>query len=293
MEFPLWAVFGLSAASFSAIFMLIQERLKISGFAMAFWNKVGCVLFTLPLAIYFGFPDNPMFYVVIFGGAILWIISDVYFFNAIPKVGAGTVSRVLPIAIILSFFFWFVFDPALLQKYLAEPIKSGLLVVTLCASVYFATRLRNCPISWEAIRILWFVIAASVAGPILMKIITQQTPIEKGPFAFVFSEALFMITCWLLWWIVRKPVPREVLFDKRAIKGGILIGSISCLMVASNFAATAYVDNPALVPAVKFMDTVIILVVYKMTGRKEEADIISGLGIVACAAVIVLLKSMA
>lgn len=293
MEFPLWAFFGLTAASFSAIFMLIQERLKINGFAMAFWNKAGCAIFTLPAALYFGFPDNWVFYAIIFGTAILWLISDVYFFETIPKVGAGTVSRVLPVSIIISFFLWFAFDPALLAKYLSEPVKSGALILTLCASVYFATRLRHCKISWEAVRLLWFVIVASVAGPILMKLITQQVSIEKGPFAFVFSEALFMVTCWFIWYFIKKPVPKEVLFSKAAAKGGILIGSVSCLMVLSNFAATAYVDNPALVPAVKFTDTIIILIAYKFMGRKEEADVKAGLGIVICAAVIIILKSMA
>ncbi len=293
MEFPLWAMFGLSAASFSAIFMLIQERLKISGFAMAFWNKAACALLTLPLALYFGFPENWIFYALVFGGGVVWMISDVQFFSAIPKVGAGTVSRVLPVTIIISFFLWFLFDPALLQKYLTTPVQSGLLIVTLCASVFFATRLRHCPISWQAVRLLWFVLLASIIAPIAIKLITQQSPSSQGPFAYIFSEATFMVMGWYLWFLFKKPVTKEVLFDKRSIKGGIMTGAIFSLMMSSNFMAYSFIDNPALLSAVKFTDTVIILIVYKLTKRKEEADIVSGLGIVACAAVIVLLKSMA
>lgn len=292
MEFPLWAVFGLTAASLSAIFMLVQERLKIDGFAMAFWNKVGCAIMMLPAVLYFGFPEGWLFYAILCGTALLWVVSDVHFFSAIPKVGAGTVSRVLPLSIIITFFLWFAFDHALLQKYLEEPVRSSLLVMTLCASVFFATRLRHCKISWHAFRLLWFVICASIVGPILLKLITQQVSIEKGPFAFVFCEALFMVTCWIIWYAVRRPVPKEVLFSKKAAKAGILVGFISGGMVASNFAAMMYVDNPALVPAVKFTDTIIILIAYKLTGRKEEADVVSGLGIIVCAAVIILLKSM-
>ncbi len=291
MEFPIWAVFGLTAASLSAIFMLIQERLKIDGFAMAFWNKVGCAVLMLPAVFYVGFPDNWLFYAILFGTALLWVVSDVHFFGAISKVGAGTVSRILPVSIIITFFLWFIFDPALLQKYLSEPIKSVLLLVTLCGSVFFATRLRHCKISWQAVRILWFVIVASVIGPIMMKLIARQTEIEKVPFASVFCEALFMIACWLIWYFIKKPIPKEVLFSKDAAKAGILIGFISGLVVAANYAAMAFVDNPALVPAVKFTDTMIILIAYKVIGRKEDADVISGLGIVACAAVIILLKS--
>ncbi len=292
MEFPIWAIFAFMAASFSAAFMLIQERLNVNGFALAFWNKVACATFALPIALYLGFPSSPIFYALVAGQALLWVISDVIFFSTIPKVGAGVVSRILPVSVILTFFLWFAFDPALFMTYLQEPIKSAGIVIVLCASVYFALKLRHCQFSWQAFRLLWFVIFAAVVGPIAFKLITQHTTIEKGPFAFVFCEALVMISLWWIFYLIRRPVPKETLLSKTAIKGGFIVGAFSCSMVASNFAAIYYVDNPGLVPAVKFLDTFLILVWYALRGKKEDADVVSGLGIVACAAVIVLLKSM-
>jgi len=291
MEFPLWAAFGLTSASLSAVMMLFQERLKIDGFAIAFWNKIACIVFMLPIALYFGLPGSPMFYALVAGQAILWVISDVIFFNAIPKVGAGVVSRILPVSVIISFCLWFLFEPSLLGKYLEMPVRSGLVFATLCASVYFATRLKNCPVSWKALRLIWFVVFAAVIGPIGFKLITQHTNIQQGPFSYVACEAMIMVAYWLVWYFIRRPVPHNVLFSTAAVKGGFLIGSVSSLMAASNFAAIFYVDNPALIPAIKFTDTMIILIVYKLTGREEKADVISGLGIVLCAAIIIILKT--
>lgn len=291
MVFPMWALFGLISASFSAGMMLVQERLKVEGFAIAFWAKMACIILMLPFALYFGLPDNPVFYMLVGAQAVLWAISDVIFFNAIARVGAGVVSRLLPLSIIATFCLWFLIEPSLLTTYLETPVRSALVFLTLCASVWFSMQLKQCPVSWQALRVIWFVLFAAVAGPLIFKIIAQHTDIQRGPFSYTVVEAAFMVTLWLLYYAVKKPLPRAVMFSRRAIRAGFSVGFFMSLMVTSGFAAYLYVDNPGLLPAVKFTDTLIILLFYKMTGRKETANVWAGLGIVACAAVIIVLKS--
>lgn len=291
MDFPLWAVFGLTSATLSAGVMLVQERVKLHGFVMAFWNKIACMVLMLPLLFVFGVPDNPYFYMLLFGQAVLWVISDVIFFGAIPLVGAGVVSRILPVSVILTFCLWFVIDPALLGEYLQKPFVSGAIFMTLCASVYFAMRLKNCSISWQAVRVIWFVIFAAVIGPLAAKLVMGQASFRQGPFAYVFFEAFAMVSMWLVYYAFRRPVAASELFSRQALKGGFMVGAFSSLMVATNVAAIQLVDNPGLIPAIKFTDTVIILMYYRLVRHQEKADVISGLGIVACAAVIIVLKS--
>lgn len=291
MIFPLWALFGLISASFSAGVMLVQERLKIEGFAIAFWAKVACIVLMAPLALYFGLPDNPVFYALVCAQAVLWAISDVIFFNAIARTGAGVISRLLPMSVIITFCLWFLIEPALLVTYLETPVRSALIFTTLCATVWFAMQLKQCAVSWQALRLIWFVLFAAVVGPLLFKLVAQHTDIQRGPFSYVVVEALFMVTLWLIYHTIKKPVPRAVMLSPSAIKAGFAVGFFMSLMVASNFAAMFYVDNPGLVPAVKFTDTLLIMLFYKLTGRKEDANVWAGLGIVACAAVIIVLKS--
>lgn len=291
MIFPVWALFGLISAGFSAGLMLVQERVKVDGYAIAFWAKVACIVLMLPLALYFGFPDNPLFYALVLSQAVLWAISDVIFFNAIARVGAGVISRILPLSVIATFCLWFAIDPALLGEYLETPVRSGLVFLTLCASVWFTMQLKACAISWQALRIIWFVLFAAVVGPLLFKLVAQYADIQRGPFSYVVVEAAAMVTMWTIYHVIRRPVPRAVMLAPSVIKAGFMVGFFMSLMVASNFVAIFYVDNPGLVPAVKFTDTLLIMLFYKATGRTETANVAAGLGIVACAAIIILLRS--
>jgi hypothetical protein len=292
MEFPLWAGLGLISATLSTGVFLTQERLKLPGFVCAFWNKIACAAFALPFVIYFGAPTNPSFYLILVAQAVLWVISDVIFFGTITKVGAGLVSRILPVSVIITFFLWFAVDPSTLEKYLSTPVLSMAVVLALCSSVYFAMRLKHCPVSWAAVQMIWFVIFAAVVGPMAAKLVMGQSTFRQGPFAYVFFEALAMIGMWLVYYAIKKPVAHNVMFNLNAVKGGATIGVFSFLMVASNVAALQLVDNPGLLPAVKFTDTFLILLYYKWIGRKEQSDVIAGIGIVACAAVIIILKSL-
>ena len=51
--------------------------------------------------------------------------------------------------------------------------------------------------------------------------------------------------------------------------------------------------DPGLVPAVKYLDAIIIMAYYRAIGKIEKADVLAGLGIVACAVVIILARSFA
>jgi hypothetical protein len=291
MVLPLWAVLGLISATLSSGVMLTQERCKLPGFAMAYWSKAACVAFALPFVLYFGAPTSPLFYGILVAQALLWVVSDVIFFNTINKVGAGMVSRILPSSVIITFFLWFLIDPATLQKYLETPYLSLGVVAALSASVYFAMRLKNCPISWAAVKMIWFVIFAAVIGPMAIKLLLGHSSFRQGPFAYVFFEGLFMLTLWSVYYLWKRPLAAPEMFSRAALKGGVIVGAFSFLMLSTNAAALYLVDNPGLLPAIKFTDSFIILLAYKLMGRKEESDVLAGIGIVACAALIIVLKS--
>jgi hypothetical protein len=290
MIIPLWAVFGLLSATLSAGVMLGQERFKLDGFVMAFWIKVATVCLMLPMVVMNGVPDNPYFYMFLAAQACLWMICDVIFYNAIPKVGAGVVSRILPVSTILAFCLWFAVDHKLLSIYLETPWRSGGVFVMLCATSYFAMRMRKCSVSIEAVKLIWFVVAAAVIGPILAKLVTQNADFQQGVFAYVFFEALMMVSFWLVYYHVRKPVLKDPLFARSSAKKGLAVGVLGALTVVSSVAAIALVDNPGLISAIKLTDTIIILGVYRAIGRNDGSDVWAGLGIVACAAMVIAFK---
>ena len=221
MEFPIWAVFALPCALSSAFVLLIPEKVKCDGFALAFWNKVAAFVFMIPLVLYMGMPTQWEFYALVAAQACLWVVSDVIFFRALPEVGAGVISRILPVAAILTFVFWFAFEPSLLQDYLSKPILSAVVFAALCGSVYFATRLKHDPVTWRAVRMIWFVLFAAVIGPLMYKMVTKHTTIDVGPFAFVLFEAFVMVSIWSVYYAIKKPIPKSVLFAKESLPGSV------------------------------------------------------------------------
>jgi len=62
-------------------------------------------------------------------------------------------------------------------------------------------------------------------------------------------------------------------------------------MILLNTYAYYNVDNPAYIPAIKFLDTIIIMAVYPLMGLKSRGNLVAGIGVVACAAALVLLKA--
>jgi hypothetical protein len=288
---PEWALFGFATAVFSALVMLMQEKLKVNGFALAFCNKVTCVLLMVPFVAIHGLPFNPWFYFFVGSGACLWAISDVILFRTISEVGAGTVSRLLPSSVVFSFMLWFAIDPTLLDKYMHRPIITAAIFGVLCIWVYFATHLRKCSVSMEAARKIWFVIFGAVVGPILAKKATDNADITQGPYAYIFSEGLMMLTLWSAFICLRKPVSAKGLLSLQVWKKAFPIGCVSAAMVITSLLAYYHVDNPAYIPAVKFLDSVIILAAYRLSGRRNDAKVLPGIGVVTCAALLIILKA--
>lgn len=291
MIFPLWALFGIGAAFFSSCILLLQERLQLNGYVLAFWTKATCALVVTPFVIVYGFPENPLFYVFIALGAVLWAISDVVFFSGISKSSAAAVSRLIPAASILGFLLWFAVNPALLQKYAAVPVVSIPIFGILCLSAFLAMRMKKCEVSMQAVRSVWFVIFAATVGPLIGKTATTYATREGGLFAYIFVEALMMMALWLVYLGIRQPIPLRAYVEHGVWMKGLLIGCFSAGMVMLNVAAFYAVDNPAYIPAVKALDSVIILLIYKVSGRKIHGDLVAGLGIVACAAALIVLKA--
>lgn len=288
---PSWALFGLLAALLSASQMLVQDRFKAAAFPVAFWVKVATALLMAPLAINAGFPTDPLFYAFVAAQSLLWVVSDVVFYGAIKDSGAGVISRLMPSVIVISFFLWFLFDWPLASAYMARPGHSALVIVVLSLTAFFAVQLKKCQVTRRAFKKVWFVLVAAIIGSITTKLITRYADISQGVYAFVFVEALVMLGYWLIYYKLAKPVPKNVMFGKEAIKCGLTVGLFGGIAVAARLAAVYIVDNPAYVLAIKYLDAVLIVMAYRFIGKKEEAHVWAGLGFVACAIALILIKA--
>ena len=90
---------------------------------------------------------------------------------------------------------------------------------------------------------------------------------------------------------IKKPVSADVLFARHNIKTGMLMGSVMATVLVCRIKAVELVDNPGFVSLVFFTDALWVILVYKLIGRREDSNIRAGLGIVASAALLVIIKS--
>ncbi len=293
MIFPLWAMFGMAAALLSTCMPLIQERMKADGYALAFWNKIFTALLMVPFVLQAGLPSDPAFYVTVALTAILWCVADVVYFRSIPVVGAGVITRMVPSAIIVTFFLWFLFDPALLRAYIADPGRSALIAGIIVLSSFFAVRLKRCPVTWQAIGVIWPLLFAAAVGPIIQKISLSYaaTPMQ-APYAFVFVQALVMVAIWGAYYLIRRPVPVAAMRAGLSIRTAALVSVFSGFGVVLKNFGLLYAENPAYLSVLLLTDSLIVLAYHRLTGRRDGSDVLSGLGVVACAAALIIVKSL-
>lgn len=101
-----------------------------------------------------------------------------------------------------------------------------------------------------------------------------------------------MLMMWSVFALIKKPVTRQIFFAKESVKGGIAIGIVATIKLGLKFQALIYCDHPALLSVILFTDALWIILYYKLTGREDHSKIWAGLGLVGCAAALVLVKSL-
>lgn len=289
---PLWFMLALSAAMTTTAVPLIQEKFKADGFALAFWIKVFVSILTLPALLYVGLPKDPLFYGYLALTAVIYSVSDVVYFRSVPLVGSGVVTRLLPISVVVTFFLWFLVDPQLWRDYLAEPYKMAAIGVILLAFLAFASRLKQCTVSWQGLHLLWPVIMAACIGPVISKLSLGHAGHVQAPFAYVCIQSVMMVMCMGVYYQIKKPVPRVVMVSAAALRTAVILAVVSSIMIFLKMKAIQLVDNPGFVSLVVFTDSLWVLLVYKVIGKKETANIWAGLGIVACAVAVIAVKTI-
>ena len=292
IDTPIWIPLGLAASVLNATIPLIQEKFKANGFSIAVWVKIALVLFSIPIVLYTGMPTAPEFYLMAALSGLIWCVNDVIFYRTVPVVGAGVVSRIIPGSVILAFILWFLVEPELFTKYMERPWQFAALSAIVLLSVFFTIAMKSCPVTWQGIKMLWLVVLAAATGPLINKLALGQAPAVKAPFALMFTQAAFMVAFWSIYSLIKKPVSREVFLSKEAIKGGILIGFVSTILLGLKFTALNDCEHPALLSVLLFTDTIWIILYYRLSKREDHSKIWAGLGLVACAAALILVKSL-
>jgi hypothetical protein len=286
----MWPIFALISVLGATAMPLLHQQLRPDSAGMLFWLRIISFVVMLPVVLYLGLPTNIWFYVGTLGISIWMSLCDVLYFNAVKKHGAGVVSRILPGAALGTFFLWFIFDPLLIEKYVAQPTHSLILLGVMGFGVFCATHLTRDHVSRGAIRDIWFVIVSAVIGPIIVKLVLGLAPKDVAPLAFVMTQGLIVALLYLGYQMRTHRIPHGVFFGRYTLICGAVIAVASMISIAAKSYAFIYVDNPAYVSLVLFTAPVFISLIERALGHPDHSNKWAGFGLVMASATIGLLQ---
>ncbi len=287
---PPWFLYAFASSFCAAMAMYMHQRLNGIGAASAVWVKILAVCVAAPVLYRTGLPTEPLFYMWTALAAAIWCINDLIYFGNVTKHGAALLARLSPLGIILSFVAWFFVKPELFGRYMDDPVRFSLIGLTLLGAALSALAVRNCPFSWNALKAIWFVIFASVAGTFLVKEAVDIAPHTKGVFGYVGIEAALMLCFYAIYFRMRDRNTAQAVFTKHGALTGLIVGGFMVSGIILRTYAQQRVDHPAYVSLISMLDVVWLMVLARMSGWKDQSNKLAGFGLVLAAAMLAVLK---
>lgn len=290
-----WILLAIIAAASLAGFFLVNEIFRVRSLHLLFWMRLIAFAACLPFLSVFPLPTDPAFYLLMLASAAIFASSDVAAIGMSGKNGAGSVSRIEPLTVGTTFILWCAISPQTLGDYAASPLRALGIAGSLAGCLYFALRLRHCEISRETLRVMTPFILSAAVGITIGKTAMNHVPPPAG----VYFYALLQCGLSVLFYGAAMKIPalaRRIpdfgstsdLVNRKTLLAGACGAAIWLVHAPSKYAAISMVENPAYVTVIGLTAPLWVLLAHKIMGKKERGDVISGLGIVACAALLVI-----
>ncbi len=285
----LWVVFSILSSMGRAASRLSNQYFQLPGIFLIVANKFLLLVYTLPFVFFIKWPSDPLFYVLLLVQAPIAVYQDKKNFELTAKHGAGVVTRIEPLSIVLLFFAWMAVTPSLFSENFENPLRFTGILLALSAISYFALRLRKCEINFTVFKEMIPLIIGVTCISMLGKAIIDRAESADAVVIYVFVQSLIMIAVALLFNNRTKNVSKDTFVNFGNWQKAALLSFVMLIGISGRILAFRFVENPAYVNAIVLMAPVWVVMFYKFVKHKEEGDIKSGFGIVASAIILTLL----
>lgn len=288
MDAAFWVPLALIAALTQAAMPLTSERFKIVPTTnLLVLTRLFAFIFLLPLALTVDWPTSPLFYFCTISAAVIIMFTDILLFRTAAQNGAGVTTRIEPLAAFTTFMLWTAITPALLADYIDTPLRSLGIIAAIGGAAFFAVRLYHCPISRQALKKLLPVVLLGAVIIVFSKTAMNHSD-SNGPFLYAFLQACIIGPGYLLLMKLKPERYPPLKHSKTVWLSGFVMAIASTIHIVSKQSAIQLVENPAYVLVIGLTAPLWVLAFYRMIKHEERGDILSGLGIVACAALLVI-----
>lgn len=275
-----WVSLSMGATLSAAVMPFMQMRFQAERLSMLFWLRVLMTVVALPVLIFTGLPDDPVFYVATLLTALIWSYADLASFRASEDFGAGAVTRLIPLNGLVTFVMWVGLKPHMLYQYLDHPVRGLGIFLSLCAAIYFATRLQKTTVTRAAMRAMAPVILVSGMGVIFAKVAIDTGDSHSSVFAYIAFQSLLMAGIFWLLEAKWQPVPRAVFAGRAAMTAGFVMGLNTFVHMVFKSYGYRMAENPAYVSVVILTTSLWVLLYYKICKKQEIGDLKAGLMVV-------------
>lgn len=289
---PDWVVFAFIHVVFVSGYNLFNQHTKLDPFLLMLWRGAGPVLLFMPVLPYMSAPQNTTFYIYTALIGLMISYLDRGIFEGAQRFGAGPVSRVMPLFVVLTMVAWWIAVPSSFFGLLATPVKFTGVVFSVALIIVCLVLLKKDVFSFSVLNFCKGMIFISFLIDIFAKKALENEPNRSAAVLYyVFMTSLFAFLPYffgVLFDSSRRSALKEKVFASSSVKAG---GGAVLLVVASMFfrnLAIAETPNPAYVSAISATMPFWIMLYNNAVGFPDKANKWAGAGVVAGSILLIL-----
>ncbi|MBR2300213.1 MAG: hypothetical protein IJ870_06570 [Alphaproteobacteria bacterium] len=246
----MWVLFALMASIVNAIYYIGNQNIRLQPSVFMIYRGIVVALMAFPFLFFYDVIGAWQFYVIaVFQGCIT-AYNDFTTLKANRKYGAETVNSITPMNVGLIFMIWCLIEPVILLKYLESPIKSIMIVLSMCGIVFALMQYRKVKMTKEAFVYLLPIMFLGAMISIFNKTIMAYAADSLYGLCFwrIFVSSLTVGIIHIVVYATRKR-PFKVLFEKENLIRVWIFIFMPISMLCRNMAMFG-AENPSYVTSI-------------------------------------------
>ena len=283
-----WFFLALCMAIGTAGVRLTNQHFRMRGIHLVVFMRIIMLALLVPFIGFISWPGDPLFYLATAATIPLVLFLDQRVFNLCAQIGSGPVSRIEPIENIFVFVVWTFLNISLLASSIDEPVRLISIFLAISGSVFCAFLMSKSHISARILKLMLPVILTEAIIIMLNKTAMDHARADMDVLIYIFIQSAGLVVFGGGYLLISKKMPEQVIGDKRFLVAIGIICLFTFMHMICKGVAFRLVENPAYVTVINLTAPVWILIYNRLTGHPDNIKVLPGLGIVLCAAVLVL-----
>jgi hypothetical protein len=283
-----WAAWALGNAVLYGFITQANRYWQLPGAVLARWRALVPALFVLPLIFFVPAPGDPLFYLASIASGLMVLPHDGRVYDVAARYGSNVALRIRPLILPVVFGVWLVLQPSQFTALIQSPLLFTAITACLIGTTFFLMQMRHCAVSKKALREMLPILGAGVVFEICNKTAMDHAAFPGNMVYYMFIVSALPALIGFL------PITENGKGALKNVSGtvrqGLTVGLIWVMMRAAKNLAMMSAPNPAYVTAVGLTAPFWSSLLMRLRGEKEEADWVSGTGMVLCIMVLAVLS---